>query len=136
MKKLTTEEFIRRAKEAHGNKYDYSKSEYINSREKISIICPKHGEFWQLPFNHINGQNCPKCNKLWKMNTKDFIQKARNVHGEKYDYSKADYTSSTIKVEIICPYHGSFFQMPAAHLMGQGCPKCQKNHKLSMEEFI
>lgn len=136
MKKLTTEGFIRRAKEAHGNKYDYSKSEYINSREKISIICPKHGEFWQLPFNHINGQNCPKCNKSWKMNTSDFIEKARKIHGDKYDYSNVNYINSAIKVKIICPKHGAFLQRPAMHLIGQGCPKCSKNHKLSIEEFV
>ena len=63
MRKLTTEEFIKRAREVHGDKYDYSKVEYVNSRTKICIICPKHGEFWQLPTGHLDGYGCPFCNE-------------------------------------------------------------------------
>jgi very-short-patch-repair endonuclease len=60
-KNYTTEEFIRRAKEVHGDKYDYSKSVYVNYITKVEIICPKHGSFWQQPSCHINGYNCPHC---------------------------------------------------------------------------
>ena len=61
MAKLTTEEFIVRAKEVHGDKYDYSKVEYVNSTTKVCIICPKHGEFWQKPGNHMKGHGCARC---------------------------------------------------------------------------
>lgn len=60
-RRLTTEEFIKRAIKIHGNKYDYSKVEYKKCDEKICIICPEHGEFWQLPSKHLNGQGCFKC---------------------------------------------------------------------------
>jgi len=59
----TIEEFLEQAKEVHGNKYDYSKAEYVNRSTKLCIICPKHGEFFQTPFAHVNlHQGCPKCN--------------------------------------------------------------------------
>lgn len=62
MRKLTTDEFIKKAREVHCDKYDYSKVEYINKRTKVCIICPIHGKFWQLPNNHIrHKQGCPKC---------------------------------------------------------------------------
>ena len=60
-KRLTTEEFIEKAKKIHGDKYDYSKSEYTLSHNKVCIICPTHGEFWQKPNSHTNGQGCPCC---------------------------------------------------------------------------
>ena len=58
---LTCDEFIERAKLKHGNKYDYSKVNYVNSHSKVCIICPEHGEFWQMPYSHINGNGCPMC---------------------------------------------------------------------------
>lgn len=67
-KKLTQEEFIRRAREVHGKKYDYSKVEYKNCETKVCIICPKHGEFWQTPSKHLCDRGCPKC-KSQKLKT-------------------------------------------------------------------
>ena len=70
-KKLTTEEFISKAKEVHGNKYDYSKVEYVNNHTKVCIICPKHGEFWQTPNHHLLGHGCSKCkNEATSLRTK------------------------------------------------------------------
>lgn len=60
-KRLTTEEFITKARAVHGDKYDYSKAEYINNHKKVCIICPAHGEFWQKPNNHLNGHGCSSC---------------------------------------------------------------------------
>lgn len=72
-KRLTTEEFIRRAREAHGDKYDYSKVEYITSDDKVCIICPIHGEFWQMPRDHAHSKSgCPRCNSS---------QKGRKLYG-------------------------------------------------------
>lgn len=60
-KKKTKEEFIKDARKVHGDKYDYSKVEYVGSKIKVCIICPKHGEFWQTPSHHFEGKGCPKC---------------------------------------------------------------------------
>ena len=119
--KGTTDEFIERSRKIHSNKYDYSKVEYINSKTKVCIICPKHGEFWQKPNGHLNGQGCPSCNKI---TSDDFIQKATLIHNGKYDYSKVDYKTAKTKVCIICPEHGEFWQAPGSHLSGKGCPHC------------
>ena len=125
MKKLTTEEFVSKAKQIHFDKYDYSKVNYKNNRAKVCIICPKHGEFWQEPSSHIRGHGCPKC-KTDKMthSTQQFIEKARLIHGNKYKYDKTQYLNTDVKVVITCPIHGDFTQRPDSHLSGCGCPKC------------
>ena len=143
----TTEWFIEKAKSVHGDKYDYSKVNYINAKTKVCIIHPLYGEFWQLPHAHLNGQDCflERNSKLWmnrkKQTTKEFIEKAKSVHGDKYDYSNVEYVNSDTKVLIICPEHGEFWQLPHAHLNGQGCSECaklklQKKFQLSKEDFI
>jgi hypothetical protein len=137
-----TESFIEKAKDIHTDKYDYSNVDYTDSKTKVKIICPDHGEFEQLPSHHIKGQTCPKCAVnsralKHKYDTKTFIEKAKEVHGDKYDYSKVDYTSSKVKVKIICPEHGEFQQSLEKHIhRGQGCPKCVKNFKLDTNSFI
>ena len=138
--RLTTEQFIEKAKEVHGDKYDYSKVEYINYETNVCIICPKHGEFWQTPVNHILGHDCPKC-KGRGLNTEEIIEKFKEVHGDKYDYSKVEFTKMHEKVCIICPEHGEFWQTTSKHLIGRGCPKCGKisaadKQSLTNEEFI
>ena len=131
---MNTEEFIKRAKKVHGDKYDYSKTVYTRPLEKVIIICPKHGEFLQLPYNHLKGMGCRKCNSI---TTEEFIEKAREIHGDKYDYSKVKYINSYTKVTIICPVHGEFQQDPMAHLDGHGCRKCESDsRRLGKEEFI
>ena len=137
--KLTKEEFILKAREIHGNKYDYSKVEYINALSKINIICPEHGEFWQKPNSHLNNNGCPRCgntnaSKKNALNKEEFILKARQIHGWKYDYSKVEYKNNRTKVCIICPKHGEFWQTPLSHLYGNGCRKCS-SEKLSKERI-
>lgn len=56
--------YIIKAKEIHGDKYDYSKVEYINNHSKVCIICPIHGEFWQNASSHLKGCGCPKCSAI------------------------------------------------------------------------
>ena len=129
MRKLTTLEFIEKAREVHGDKYDYSKVEYVNAQEKVCIICTKHGEFWQKPYNHLNGNGCPNCNRtMWT--TESFIEKAKEIHGEKYDYSKTIFKSTREKVCIICndldrkgEKIGEFWQYPLEHLSGRKCER-------------
>ena len=120
--------FIEKARQIHNDKYDYSKVNYVNSRTKVCIICPTHGEFWQTPHNHLKGYGCAECGKekshLPKITTEDFISKSKERHGNKYDYSKAYYKTWDAKVCIICPEHGEFWQTPSNHINGSGCPKC------------
>lgn len=134
-KKLSTDEFVFKARQIHGDKYDYSKINYVNSTSKIKILCPEHGEFLQSPHNHLKGFGCSKCGRLKSLSSRllsndEFIAKAQKVHGNRYNYSKIEYHHSKKNVQIICSEHGSFFQTPNSHLSGQGCPKCSKreNH--------
>lgn len=126
-----TKYIISRFKEIWRDKYDYSKFSYLGSGHKSVIICKKHGEFKCTADNHIwRKTGCPKCgdenskNKR-QLTTEQFIEKAIKVHGDKYDYSKVNYTGSHNKVEIICKQHESFFQKPNGHLANKnGCPIC------------
>ena len=142
--RVSKDKFLLRAIEKHGNKYDYSKVEYNTTKDKVCIICPEHGEFWQSPEKHMNGQGCPKC--IGRFLTKDkFIRKARDVHGDKYDYSKVEIKKKKDKVCIICPEHGEFWQFPYTHMKNHGCPKCARkasgksiseHHRMKIDEFI
>ena len=134
---MNTQEFIEKAKKIHGDKYDYSKVEYVNSHTKVCIICPEHGEFWQAPRHHLNGSGCPYCAGKIRLTTEEFIRRAKDIHGDRYDYSKVEYVNARTKVCIICPEHGEFRQTASEHLRGQGCPKCaQEKHNSNTEEFI
>ena len=124
-KRLTTGEFILRARKVHGDKYNYSLTDYQNARSTVTIVCSTHGEFEQTPNNHLSGSACSKCsgtNK--KITTDEFIKRARKVHGNKYNYSESDYNGAFKKLTIICPIHGTFEQKPSVHTHGSGCHKC------------
>ena len=86
-KKLTTDEFIAKAKEVYGDKYDYSKAVYIGTDKPIDIICRKHGVFSIRPHNFLKGHGCPACSNRQRINTKVFIERARKIHHDRYDYS-------------------------------------------------
>ena len=154
MRKLTTEEFIEKAREVHGDKYDYSKVEYKGMHKKVCIICPEHGEFWQKPMLHINQRcGCRLCgydsvsDKL-KSNQELFLERAKEIHGDKYDYSKVRYVNMRTNVCIICHKkdkygneHGEFWQTPNSHLNGAGCKKCNNENLsakrlMTTEEFV
>ncbi len=145
-KKLTKEEFLKKANEKHNGKYDYHKVDYVNAHTKACIICPKHGEFWQRPGDHIRGIGCSKCKgeangERNRLSLSDFIKKANEKHGDKYDYSKVEYVDAHTKICIKCPSHGEFWQTPHTHLQGRGCSTCgvikigDKN-RLSLSNFI
>lgn len=128
MKRLTTKEFVSRAKVIHGGKYNYSKSIYISAKTKMIIICPKHGEFEQISYDHLSGHGCRKCAGNFPSNNEAFINKSNNIHGHIYDYSKVKYINAYTKIIIVCPKHGEFKQTPNNHLGGKGCPKCNNNN--------
>lgn len=129
MKKLTTVEFIEKAKKIHGDRYDYSKSDYVGSMLPIDIICKEHGLFQITPNRHLSKRGCIRCGNLKRSmsrrkTTKEFIINSIKIHGNRYDYSKVNYIDSRINVEIICPKHGVFNQKPNNHLKGFGCSQC------------
>jgi hypothetical protein len=137
MKKLTTKEFIDKAKTVHNDKYDYSKVIYKGNNKKVIIGCFEHGDFTQTPRAHLSKQGCPKCCKNLKSNTENFIIKAKLIHGDKYDYSKAQYEGNKKEVIIICKTHNiEFKQTPNSHLSDNGCPMCGGSQRLTTQEFI
>lgn len=131
-KKLTTQEFIEAAVKTHGDAYDYSDSEYVAAKTPVKIFCKVHKEFfYQIAFEHKNGQGCPKCgllkrNKSQTKTHEDFVKDCTKVHGSTYDYSETVYKNSSNKVTVKCNKHGTYFtQSPKKHLAGQGCPICR-----------
>lgn len=137
---MTASEFIEKATNLHNGKYDYSQTVYVNSRTKITIVCPDHGPFEQLPSSHLQGNGCPKCARIWSdahkqnlrmssrrsrgMTTEEWIERAKQVHGDKYDYSQTVYVNQRTNVKIICPVHGLFEQKADSHIRGNGCRLC------------
>ena len=144
--RFTTEKFIEKAKEVHGNRYDYSKVIYVQSKLKVTITCPKHGDFEQQPDGHLKGNGCPKCANennanMRRCNTQEFIEKAIKVHGDRYDYSKVVYIDNKSKITITCHEHGDFEQQPHIHLGNHGCQKCAKEtisnaNRSNLDDFI
>ena len=128
-----TNDFIKKSKEIHGDKYDYSNVDYVHSKKNVKIICLEHGKFKQSPSAHLTGQGCKICgyltsSELRKKSREEFIVKSKEIHGDKYDYDKIVYFNNKNKINIICDKHGVFEQSPAAHLKGSGCKKCSNEH--------
>lgn len=128
-RKLTNEEFTTRAEKLHGKKFDYANVDYKTMDSKVTIICPKHGEFRQIAKSHLNGMGCFKCGrdkvaKTQTSSTDEFIKKSREIHGDNYLYGMVDYIKNSTNVKIFCKEHGVFEQTPQNHLVGKGCKKC------------
>ena len=123
------DKLLKKFNEIHHNTYTYDFSTYIDGKKEMRMYCPIHGEFWQTPANHLNGHGCQKCaielsaKKHFKGSDK-FIEEAKKIHGDKYDYSKVDYKGADKDVIIICPIHGEFKQIASEHLRGRGCKFC------------
>lgn len=107
----------------HMCKYDYSNVVYRGAENKVEIICPIHGSFMMSPHSHLKGYGCPFCSGK-RVHERDFIERAKSVHNNKYDYSKCVYVDTLTPICIICPIHGEFWQTPSGHLSGRGCSKC------------
>ena len=150
----TLEEFITKARKAHGNKYNYDKVKYINNRTEVIITCPIHGDFPQTPGAHKRGQGCPYCAKEKRLEAlrenakiqteakEDFIRKAKSVHGDKYNYDNVEFVNTRTPVMVTCPKHGDFPVIPNNHTSRKcGCPECarERNREAqtdALEEFI
>lgn len=134
-KKLSFEEFVERSNKTHeNNDLIYDESSFNGSHQKVRIICPKHGEFWQIAKDHMNGQGCPICGReksglQRRSNTEKFISSFKELYGNKLDLSKFVYTKSNIKSTVICPIHGEFEATPNNLLRGRGCPTCGNINK-------
>ena len=145
---------LERFKKTHNNRYNYSrltlnwfKKNYKNKYTKIPIVCPIHGEFYQMTTAHLSGQGCPQCQKEnLKLSYQKFIEKASKIHNNKYTYPirewwDKNYKGNKTKIPIICPQHGEFYQSVSNHLVGYGCLKCSKEQqnreqRLSYQEFL
>ena len=127
--------FIEKANKYHNNKYDYSKSQYINNKIRIEIICKIHGSFWQTPSRHLENKGCQKCRTSIFSSKEAFIKKSQQIFGDKYDYSKAIYVNNDTALEIICKIHGSFWRRPRTHTCNAGgCPQCYAKPTLNPVE--
>ena len=141
VQRYTTEEWVEKVNELHGGKYDYSKTIYTTATGKVTIICPKHGEFSITANKHMSGRGCPKCgrersNDSKKITREEFVERSNKQHNNSYDYSIVDYVNNSTKVNIICGKHGIFKQTPASHLNGCGCPKCAESNTSRAEDEI
>lgn len=141
----TTEQFILESRKIHGDRYDYSLVEYRTAKDKVTIICPDHGQFSQEASSHRLGRKCLKCghedmkNKQRKNSIK-FIEEVSKIHNNKYDYSLVEYINSNTKLRIICPDHGEFTQIARGHYQS-GCMKCghvisSSKQSISYEDFL
>ena len=140
-RKISTEDFVTKAKLIHGDLYDYAESVYISAKTKSKIKCKQHGVFLQSPDNHLSGKGCPMCKgqKISKSKTHtNFIERAINLNGDRYDYSLVQYTKIIEPVKIICKQHGEFTQVARQHLKGIHCPKCKISSKgeYHIKEFL
>jgi very-short-patch-repair endonuclease len=132
---LTTERFIEKSKLVHGDRYDYSKSCYISGHKNITIICKKHGSFDQDPYNHINGYGCKRCTQIYCL--EDFIEEAKLIHNNTYDYSESIYIKSQIPIKIFCKRCKKLFdQTPNSHLRGAGCIICINKTEKKLFEYL
>jgi hypothetical protein len=137
--RYTLDEFISKANKVHNNKYDYSRVKYINSQTPIIIICKEHSEFSQVPSSHLQGCGCKKCGEIsahdiQRLTIQQFIVRAIEVHGTKYNYSKSIWINAHTDIIIICKIHGEFQQNPYNHLKGHGCKRCTNIYCL--EDFV
>lgn len=151
-KKLTTEEFIKRASYVHNNYFTYDKTVYLNANSKVIVTCPIHGDFEVKANNHLNGVNCYKCTKeklhhqisllpkinssTKKLTNEEFKRKVYEKYGDIYNLDKVKYVNSRTPIVITCVIHGDFQITPQKLLSGRGCCKCSGNYRYSTQEFI
>ena len=137
MKRGTKEEFVEKARKVHGDRYDYSLVEYVNSLTKVCIVCPVHGRFWQTPGVHINQRSgCNKCGQevTNRKNTKfspERLIETNREWGRNYDFSKFVYEGYDAYGTVICPEHGEFKQSYHHLCRGNGCPVCGNSRNVA-----
>ena len=123
---LGLDEFLRRARSLHGERYDYQHVKYSTNGTSVRIVCPEHGEFLQTPAKHLIGRGCQKCGGTARRSRADWLALAAAKHKAKYDYSRVpERITGVDPVPIVCPEHGEFKQSFKLHtLRGYGCARC------------
>ncbi len=129
MENYTKGDFINKANSKHNKRYSYVNVVYKNNKQKVSITCQRHGDFLQIPGNHLSGQGCPKCANNQRKSAENFIVESELVHNKVYNYHKVVYVNCDTDVKIECKIHGFFYQTPYTHLQGSGCPICVGKNK-------
>lgn len=132
MRRLQQQNVIKKFNLVHNNRYKYDKFNFQSTAIKSTITCTAHGGFDQTPKDHLTGRGCPKCKgerirQSKAHTTEQFIQKAKEIHGDRYDYSNVVYVNDRTKVIITCREHGEFLQAPRGHLSFKGCSKCSSS---------
>lgn len=135
-KKISTKDFIEKAKLKHGSLYDYSFVDYKGTREKVTIICSKHGSFEQVARAHLQGKGCYKCKGTEKIPHEKFLNKLKKIYKENCSFEKVNYTGRKNNIVITCRVHGDFTKRADEALRGKGCPKCINSTEKSTQEFI
>jgi hypothetical protein len=120
----TSDEWKEKAKEVHEGKFNYDKTNYTRSHERVTITCSEGHEFSQLPYIHLQRSGCSKCSGKYNYTSDEWKEKAKEVHEGKFNYDKTNYTRSHERVTITCLDHGDFQQLPYHHLRGHGCINC------------
>ena len=135
-KRLTQEEFIKRARAVHGDTDILDEVKYTSMFDKITLICPTHGRYEMSARQYLRGCRCPKCNTVHYRTPQEFIDEANTIHNNKYDYSHVSEFKTHSRVTFVCPIHGEFKQSWKSHLNGCGCPACSNRKKKTTDEFI
>ena len=128
--------FVNKAKSFHNNIFNYDKVVYVNSNSKVIITCKEHGDFAQVPQDHLRGNGCVECNGRKKITKQEFIEKSNKIHKHNYNYDKVIYVNKIEKVIITCKSHGDFLQIPSNHLKGHGCMECSGKTQKNTQRFI
>lgn len=126
-KKKSTKEFVAQAEMVHGKgTFDYSLVQYNGKDVPVEIICPNGHHFWQRPGDHLRGHGCKICTGRNRQTTESFIEKAKKIHGDRFDYSLVSYKNSSTYISLICKKHGVFKITPNSHLRGEICKECAR----------
>lgn len=135
--RMTQEQFIQESKKIHGDKFDYEFVEFVNVTTKVHLICNDCGEhIFQTPSNNLLGNSCIACSRKKPYTKETFIEAAKKIHGDRYDYSEIEYINIRTKIKIWCKECQKFFyQEPAKHFYG-GCITCGGREKLTQDEFL
>lgn len=131
-RRLTQDEYITKAKEVHGDLYDYAYTQYLTSQDQVSILCKVHGLFNQGANSHLSGRGCPKCGDARvgvksRLDQSAYLARAIEIHGDTYDLSNIKFEGMSKKIEVLCRTHGVFYPRAGNFTtLSSGCPKCAR----------
>ena len=136
MKRLTTEEFVERARRVHGDRFDYSQTKYRNSDTPVVIDCRIHGAFSQIPYNHLAGKGCKHCAGNQRRPVEETLRRLQSIHGNLYLYDLSTFTNTKQRLKATCKLHGRFTVSYYKHLKGAGCPECSRHYQHKAGEYF